>query len=263
MLVQIYEIQTPPEAEKCISLGVDHLGSVLLSEEDWRRPFIREVIRLTEGTGSKSSLIPLFHREETLYRSLEYYQPHFIHFCDSLTDDRGSPVELDERISLQRRMRERFPQVRIIRSIPVPPEGLAPYLPVLSLAKTLEPVSDLFLIDTWLGREPVEGYIGITGRPADLKRSAELVRESRIPVILAGGLSPENVHDALVQVKPAGADSCTHTNALDASGRSIRFRKDFRKVERFVREVRRAEAALLDNPPPPMDCAFAPLKFTD
>lgn len=249
MLVQIYEIQTPHEAEKCISLGVDHLGSVLLSEEEWRQPLIREVIRLTEGTEVKNSLIPLFHREDTLYKSLEYYNPHFIHFCDNLTDDRGSPVDLDNLISLQIRIIEKFPRVRIIRSIPVPPKGMALHLPILPLAKALDPVSDLFLIDTWLGKEPVEGYIGITGRQADRKRAAELVRESRIPVILAGGLSPENVYDALMQVKPAGADSCTHTNALEPSGRPIRFRKDFRKMERFVQEVRRAEGALLDDTP--------------
>ncbi len=39
MIVQVYEIQTPHEAEKCIDLGVDHLGSVVLSEEEWRQPF--------------------------------------------------------------------------------------------------------------------------------------------------------------------------------------------------------------------------------
>lgn len=249
MLVQIYEIQSPHEAEKCISMGVDHLGSVLLSENEWRQPLIREVIRLSEGTKVKNSLIPLFHREDTLCRSLEYYNPHFIHFCDNLTDDRGSPADLDDLISLQLLMRERFPLVRIIRSIPVPPEGMALHLPILTLARALEPVSDLFLIDTWLGQEPVEGYIGITGRQADWNRAAELVRESKIPVILAGGLSPENVYDALMQVKPAGADSCTHTNAVDSSGRPVRFRKDVDKVERFVQEVRRAEEAPLDDTP--------------
>jgi phosphoribosylanthranilate isomerase len=249
MLVQIYEIQSPREAEKCISLGVDHLGSVLLSEKEWRQPLIREVIRLTEGTEAKSSLIPLFHREDTLFRSLEYYNPHFVHFCDSLTDDRCSAVDLDNLLSLQSHIIERFPRVRIIRSIPVPPEGMALHLPILPLARALEPVSDLFLIDTWLGKEPVEGYIGITGREVDRKRAAKLVRESRIPVILAGGLSPENAYDALMEVKPAGADSCTHTNALDSTGRPIRFRKDFKKVKRFVREVRRAEKALLMDRP--------------
>jgi hypothetical protein len=47
-----------------------------------------------------------------------------------------------------------------------------------------------------------------------------------------------------VQVVPAGADSCSLTNVLDAHGVPVRFQKDFAKVERFVREVRRAEAEL-------------------
>ena len=50
MIAQIYEIQTPEEAERCIGLGVDHIGSVILSEDEWRQPLIREVIGLSEGT---------------------------------------------------------------------------------------------------------------------------------------------------------------------------------------------------------------------
>jgi phosphoribosylanthranilate isomerase len=60
MIIQIYEIQTPQEAEKCIELGVNHLGSVLLSQDTWRIPELREVIRLSEGTDIKNSIIPLF-----------------------------------------------------------------------------------------------------------------------------------------------------------------------------------------------------------
>ena len=46
MITQIYEIQTPREAEKCIELGVDQIGSVLLSQGDWRVEVLREVTRL-------------------------------------------------------------------------------------------------------------------------------------------------------------------------------------------------------------------------
>ena len=50
MLAQIYEIQTPEEAEKCIDLGVDRIGSVILSASDWKNPGIREVISLSDRT---------------------------------------------------------------------------------------------------------------------------------------------------------------------------------------------------------------------
>lgn len=241
MIVQVYEIQSPEEAEACISIGVDHLGSVLLSETGWRSPAIREVVRLTRRTQARSSLIPLFRKEDTIYRSLDYYRPHFIHFCDSLTDSGGRPLDLETVTAFQERLKNRFPEVRVIRTIPVPPEGIAPDFPSLSLSSSLERVSDLFLVDTWLGKEPVEGYVGITGRTADWGKARELVLGSRIPVILAGGLSPENVYEALMIVSPLGVDSCTHTNAADPHGGPLRFKKDLAKVERFVSEVRRAE----------------------
>lgn len=241
MIVQIYEIQSPDEAEACISLGVDHLGTVLLSETDWRKPALREVVRLTRRTKAKSSLIPLFQEEETIYKALDYYGPDFIHFCETLTDPEGRPLDLEPVIAFQERLKTRFPEIRIIRTIPIPPDGLAPGFPSLSLSGALDHVSDLFLVDTWLGKEPVEGYVGITGRTADWAKSRELVLKSSIPIILAGGLSPENVYEAILKVSPCGADSCTHTNAADPHGRPIRFKKDLAKVERFVREVRRAE----------------------
>jgi phosphoribosylanthranilate isomerase len=244
MIVQIYEIHTPREAEECIALGVDHIGSVLLSEEEWRQPLIREVIGLSDGRRVKNSLIPLFRRPDTLYRALDYYRPHFVHFCDNLTHLHGPGTDLEEMISLQTDLRQRFPEIRIIRSIPIPPDGVAPQFPVFSLARAFEPVSDLFLVDTWVGEEPVQGFIGITGKTADWSRAGRLVSGSGIPVILAGGLSPDNVYEALLRVAPFGADSCTRTNRVDEAGTPVRFQKDFGKVEKFVKEVRRAEAAL-------------------
>jgi len=244
MLAQIYEIQTPQEAETCIGLGVDRIGSVLLSASEWKKPSIREVIDLSRGTHATNSLIPLFNDWDTLCRAMDYYRPQFVHFCETLTDGHGDPIDLNPFIRLQEKFKNAFPDIGIVRSIPVPAAGLAPEFPCLELVRSLEPVSDFLLIDTWLGKEPVEGFVGVTGTLADLKRAMAVVLESSIPVLLAGGLSPENVHDAVVEVLPAGADSCTHTNQLDASGQAIRFKKDFVKVEKFVKEIRRAEAGM-------------------
>ena len=247
MIVQIYEIQTPPEAEKCIEMGVNHIGSVILSQEEWRVPLLRETVRLSKGTDAKSSLIPLFHDRDTTWRAIDYYQPDIIHFCDSLTDQAGTPKNLDRFIQFQTDLKEKFPTVRIVRSIPIPKSGKAPGFPSLEIAKALQPTSDLFLTDTWLGKEPVEGYIGITGETADTEIARSLVRQSRIPVILAGGLSPENVYDAIMTVRPAGADSCTQTNEVTHNSDPVRFKKDFEKVKRFSEEVRRAEMELQEE----------------
>ncbi len=244
MLAQIYEIQTPEEAEKCIDLGVDRIGSVLLSASDWKKPDIREAIGLSEGTGARNSLIPLFGDWDTLCRVMDYYRPHFVHFCDTLTNAHGHKVDLSPFILLQKKFKNAFPDIGIVRSIPVPAAGLAPDFPCLDLVRSLEGESDFFLIDTWLGKEPVEGFVGITGKLADLERAKAVVLQSSVPVLLAGGLSRENVFDTVSEVLPAGADSCTHTNQVDASGKAIRFKKDFMKVEKFVKEIRRAETAL-------------------
>jgi len=244
MIVQIYEIQTPQEAARCIELGVERIGSVILSQGDWKRPEIREVIRLSEGTQTRNSLIPLFNTRDALYRAMDYYRPHFVHFCESLTDDAGNVADLRPFIELQQAFKKAFPEIGVVRSVPVPERGKAPHFPVLEIAGALEAGTDCFLIDTWLGKEPVQGFIGITGKQADTELAGKLVLGSAIPVILAGGLSPDNVHEALMQVVPAGADSCSHTNHVDGHGVPVRFRKDFSRVERFVREVRRAEAEL-------------------
>ena len=240
MLVQIYEIQTPQEAEKCIELGVDRIGSVMLSQDRWRVPSLKEVIRLSEGTGTKNSLIPLFQDSGTLFKALDYYRPHYVHFCNSLSDTSGREIELDGFIRLQSVLKERFPEIAIMRSIPIPRAGASSPFPTLKIARSLEAVSDVFLTDTFLGKEPVKGFIGITGKTADWEIARELVLQSDIPVILAGGLSPENVYGAIMNILPVGADSCTQTNRVDGRERPIRFKKDFHKVEKFVKEVRRA-----------------------
>ena len=247
MIIQIYEIQTPQEAEKCIELGVDHIGSVVLSLDEWRVPLLKETVGLTEGTDIKSSLIPLFHDIDMTYRTLDYYQPDYIHFCDSLTNQDGRPADIEKFIRLQTGLKVKFPEVGIIRSIPIPKKGVAPDFPFLEIAKTLQASSDIFLTDTWLGKEPVEGYIGITGETADWEMAQLLVRQSRTPVILAGGLSPDNVYDSIMEVLPAGADSCTQTNRVVEEGDPIRFQKDFQKVEGFVKEVQRAEKELYEE----------------
>lgn len=246
MITQIYEIQTLEEAERCIDLGVDRIGTVILSEEAWRQPEVRDLIRLSDGTGTKTSLLPLF-AGETLYKALDYYRPDVFHLCESLTDGGGRQVLLEDFLEAQRILRERFPEIGIVRSIPIPRAGILPDFPFLELADAFAPVSDYLLVDTWLGEEPVEGFVGITGTPCDWERTRELVRVSPVPVILAGGLSPENAFEAVVKCRPAGADSCTRTNALDKENRPIRFKKDFSRVRRFIQEVRRAERDLIDS----------------
>jgi phosphoribosylanthranilate isomerase len=145
---------------------------------------------------------------------------------------------------LQGGLKEKFPEVGFIRTIPIPRKGSGHFdYPFQENARAFTRVSDIFLIDTWVEKAPVEGFVGITGQTADWDMATDLVLHTDIPVILAGGLSPVNVYEALLKVFPAGADSCTLTNMVDESGNVIRFKKDFKKVKKFVSAVRRAEGA--------------------
>jgi phosphoribosylanthranilate isomerase len=247
MIVQIYEIQDPQQAENCIEAGVDRIGSVILSERDWRLPDLRDTVRVSDGTGVQNSIIPLFQDVDKISSALDYYMPDFIHLCESLTNEQVDAKDLEIHIDAQRKIKERFPEIGIIRSIPIPGEGVKVELPSIEIARNLEPVTDQFLTDTWFAEEPVAGFIGLTGKTCDRNIARELVIRSKLPVILAGGLSPENVYDALMAVWPAGADSCTLTNRLDNKGLPIRFQKDFAKVEDLVNETRRAEDMVTDR----------------
>lgn len=230
------------------ALGVNTIGSVITSQEKWKRRSISDTIAAAKLSGAKTSLIPLFVDTAVVCDVLDFYRPDIVHFCDSLTTPSGAPMPLDKFISLQKIIRTDFGHIQIMRSIPIARPGRGHVVPTLEIARKMEPVSDIFLTDTWLGNknntqslDPVEGFIGITGKLCDWDLAAALVRQSDIPVILAGGISPDNVYDGILAVSPAGVDSCTLTNAVDSTGKFVRFKKDPDKVRLFVKETRRAK----------------------
>jgi phosphoribosylanthranilate isomerase len=98
--------------------------------------------------------------------------------------------------------------------------------PSLLLAQQYDGLVDYLLLDTY---QPGETQVGATGAPHDWDLSRRIVRSVRTPVILAGGLGPQNVADAIRTVRPAGVDSKTHT---DRDGGPC---KDLVKVQAFVR----------------------------
>jgi phosphoribosylanthranilate isomerase len=75
-----------------------------------------------------------------------------------------------------------------------------------------------------------------------------LAQQSSIAVILAGGISPDNVIEGISRVHPAGVDSCTGTNAVDLAGKPIRFKKDPVKVAKLVQAVRQLDRRSTANP---------------
>jgi len=143
-IVQIYEVQTPLEAERLIELDVDHIGSVILSEEQWRQPRLKDTVQVIRSTAAKSSLIPLFNNPDSLLRTLDYYQPDIVHFCEALAGEGGFWEISDKLIGLQQDLKEHFPHIKIMRSIPIAPPGTNNKIPTLEYARRFGPVSDFF-----------------------------------------------------------------------------------------------------------------------
>ena len=254
-IIQIYEVQKPKEAQALVDLGVNHIGSVLVDQVQWKKSAIRETVQVIQQSGARSGLIPLFRDPLTIFQAIDHYRPDFVHFCEVLSPFAGEHAtmvrEYDAMLSLQLDVKDRFPRVDIMRSLSVPSPGLSQtddiQKNILGFADRFAPFSDYFLIDTLIWNpegasgQPVPGYVGITGSVCDWNIARAVIEASPIPVILAGGLSGQNVFEAIVSLKPAGVDSCTQTNALDRNGRPVRFKKDMKKVRLFVDEVRRAD----------------------
>ena len=134
----------------------------------------------------------------------------------------GEPLSIDQLLQL----RTAEPTIKIMQAIPMNTGD-----PIL-MARQYQPVCDYFLLDT---NDPDAVDIGATGETHDWNISAQLVREVHIPVILAGGLSPENVAEAVKLVRPWGVDSYSHTNL---PGTPVR--KDPNKVRAFIANAKEA-----------------------
>jgi len=78
----------------------------------------------------------------------------------------------------------------------------------------------------------VKGVYGGSGVTADWSAAAELAK--KYPLLLAGGLTPENVADAVRQVKPWGVDVASGVESEPG-------KKDAAKMIQFVKEVKRME----------------------
>ena len=79
----------------------------------------------------------------------------------------------------------------------------------------------------------VKGVYGGSGVTADWDGAAELAK--KYPLLLAGGLTPENVAAAVRRVKPWGVDVASGVESAPS-------RKDAGKMSEFVKAVRVAES---------------------
>jgi phosphoribosylanthranilate isomerase len=220
MIVQIYEVTTPAEARALGAMGVDHIG-VLVGEGSFPREQTiekaREIFRAIPS-GSKASALSLSHDADLIVRLTAALLPDILHL--GAGPQHLSPAQL-------RTLKAEFPQVSLMRSIPVVDESS------IALARSYDEVADWLLLDSYEAGDRQIGALGVT-HSWELDR--RIIESVRIPAIIAGGLGPENVREAIRSARPAGVDSKTKTDKSDGS-----HTKDLQKVSAFV-----AAARLLD-----------------
>jgi len=100
----------------------------------------------------------------------------------------------------------------------------------LENALAYESVVDAILLDTMQGET---GETGGTGKQHDWSISKEIVERVKKPMILAGGLNPDNVAKAIALVKPYAVDV---SSGVESEVR----KKDAVKVKKFVEAAKSA-----------------------
>ena len=207
MFVKICGITTEKDALLAIALGADALGFVFA-------PGSPRMVTVDEA----SDIVKHVPYDEVLTLGV-------------FRDERPERVvEIVNRVGLkgaQLHGRESTAEVVYVRQrVPLVVQGFAAGDPAISMAS--EGPADVVLLDA-----PNPG----SGRVFDWCQVSGALDGVRL--LLAGGLTPENVAEAIRRVRPWGVDVSTGVETAPGSGR-----KDPRKLRRFIQAARAAGAAL-------------------
>ena len=219
MIVQIYTVQTAEEAIALAELGVDHIGITPTQLGLPGEVTSSRAQAIFAALGDRATKVALSVDSDlgAIVDMVAEVQPDVLHLCGDIQRLPAPAVE---------RLKNRIGDVSIMQAIPM--TGPAAIGQALEFAQ----VADMLILDS----DSAEiGGIGATGDVHDWRLSAQIVQEAAVPIILAGGLSPQNVAAAIDAVRPWGVDSLTHTNVPIAGGG---FRKDLDRVAAFIKAAR-------------------------
>jgi len=228
MITQIYSIQTVQEALDCVTAGVDYIGVAAGTRKNLPAEVSlisgREIFAAI-GQQAKKVLLTVADEPETILGVIRELHPDVIHVCGNVFHVTAGFAQT---------VRKEAAGIEVLQAIPV--TGTE----AITLAEKYAAFCDSVILDSVDTRIAGIGAAGVTH---DWAVSAEICRRlenTGCKVILAGGLGPDNVAEAIRRVRPWGVDSFTRTSIKFPDGTS---RKDPQRVRLFVE---RAKAVALE-----------------
>ena len=223
-IVQVAGIHDRAEAEMLISAGIRWLGFPLCLAVHPQDLSVSDATAVIAAIGASARCVLITYLD-TATEVL------------ALADTLGvNAVQLHGPVPLMevRRLKHQRPDLFIIKSLVVREDNTA----ALQRSVTeFSAVVSAFITDT---HDPASGADGATGKTHDWQVSRELVARSPRPVILAGGLTADNVAEAIRTVRPAGVDVHTGVEGLDG-------RKSLQKTTRFVEAAQAAFGEIAES----------------
>ncbi|MHC1567062.1 MAG: phosphoribosylanthranilate isomerase [Candidatus Syntropharchaeia archaeon] len=206
--VKICGIKNEEDLKKVVSAGADAVGFIVdVPVRTPRKIDVHTAKRLI-------SKVPIF------VTSVAVIMPKSSEEAITIIEEtRPSAVQIHNRVpvSFLKEIKEET-GIAIIKTIGIDSES--PWKEI----REAERIVDGILLDTIVSHRA-----GGTGITHNWEISAEIVKRSKIPVILAGGITPENVRRAILRVRPFAVDV--------ASGVETGGRKDDLKVKKLISEA--------------------------
>jgi len=226
MIVQIYSMTSIADAVATAEAGADLIGVVVaepgIVPEGIGAEAAREVLAAIRPR-SRGVALSLSDDRDEICTMVDAVRPDILHVA-------AREIEPEDCAW----MRTRIAPVRLLRAIAVR-AGEA-----LAEADAHQESADYLMLDS--GAKGLS-FAGASVETHDWLVSRMVVERSRIPVILAGGLSADNVAQAIAAVRPWGVDSFTHTDVPGQRGK-----KDLARVRAFIAASLRGFAAVIESP---------------
>ena len=228
MIVQIYSMTSIADAVATAEAGADLLGVLIAGPG-----IVPEGIAAEAARGLLAAIRP---RSRGVALSLSDDRDEICAMVDAVRPDilhvTAREIEPEDCAWIRRRIAP----IMLLRAIAVRAGE------TLSEADAHQECADYLMLDSGAKNLP---SLGVVGETHDWSVSRTIVESSRIPVILAGGLSADNVEDAIAAVRPWGVDSFTHTDLQGQRGK-----KDPARVRAFVAAALRGFAAVIESETP-------------